>query len=63
MAMEMVVGPARSAADRRPPEWLAKDAADHSAGYGADRTGDNEARPRSCSGADPIGPGIRCDHH
>jgi hypothetical protein len=57
--MQMVVGPARRAANRRTPEWLAENAADHAAGDGANRTGDNEAGPRTGTGTHPIGAGTR----
>src|ERR1700735_2041328 len=53
MALEMVVGPARAAADRGTPERLAEDAADDAANQRARRTGDDE----TCSGA-----GRRADH-
>jgi hypothetical protein len=55
MAMEMIIGPARTTADRRTPERLAEDAADHAAGDGTNRTRDNKAGSRSCAGTDPIG--------
>jgi len=58
--MEMIVGPARTTADRRTPERLTENAADHAAGDGADRTGDNEAGSRACTGTDPIGARARC---
>jgi hypothetical protein len=53
--MEMIIGPARTTADRRTPEWLAEDTADHAAGDGANGTRDNKAGSRSCAGTDPIG--------
>ena len=53
--MQMIVGPAGGVADRRPPKRLAENAADHAAGDGADRTGDEKAGPRARTGADPIG--------
>jgi hypothetical protein len=56
VAMEMVVSPARRAADRRTPIWLAKNAADHAAGDGADRPRDQEAGSRPGASANPIGP-------
>jgi hypothetical protein len=54
MPMEVIVGPAMSAADRRTPERLAEDAADHAAGHGADRTGDQEAGSCASAGANPV---------
>jgi hypothetical protein len=57
--METIIGPARTTADRRPPERLAEDAADHPAGDGADRTRNNEAGSRSSAGTDPIGARVR----
>jgi hypothetical protein len=59
MPMQMIVGPARAATDRRPPERLTENAADHAAGDGADRTGDDQAGSRSRAGADPIGARVR----
>ncbi len=53
--MEMIVGPARPTADRRTPERLTENAADHTTGDGADWTGNKEAGSRSCTGTDPIG--------
>jgi hypothetical protein len=55
VAMEMIVGPARTTADRRTPERLTENTADYATGDGADRTGDNEAGSGSCAGTDPIG--------
>jgi hypothetical protein len=43
MTVEMIVGPARPATDRRSPERLAEYTADHTADHGAGRTGDHEA--------------------
>jgi hypothetical protein len=66
MAVKMIVGPARAAADRRAPERLAENAADDAAGNGADGTGNEEAGSRAGTGADPIGPRARrgqsCDN-
>jgi hypothetical protein len=39
MPMEVIVGPAMRASNRRPPKRLTKNAADH----GANRTGDQKA--------------------
>jgi hypothetical protein len=57
MAMQMIVGPARRAADRRTPIWLAENATDYPASDGANRTSDDEPGSRSGTGADPIGAG------
>jgi hypothetical protein len=54
MPVEVIVGPAVRAADRRTPERLAEDAADHAAGNGADRTGDEEAGSGTGPGANPV---------
>ena len=59
MAMEMIVGPAPAAADRRTPERLAENAANDAAGDGANRAGDKEAGSRTCARADPIGARVR----
>ena len=60
MPAEVIVGPAMRAADRRPPERLTENAADHAAGHGANRTGDEEASSRAGAGANPIGACRRC---
>jgi hypothetical protein len=62
MPMEMIVGPAMPMTDRRSPERPAENAADHPAGYGANRTGDEEAGSCAGSGANPIGPCRRCNN-
>ena len=54
-----------SAAERRPPERLAENAADGPAGDSANRTGDYEARTRTGGRADYIGASAlrsRCDY-
>jgi hypothetical protein len=63
MAMKMIVGPTRPAADRRTPERSAENASDHTAGDSADRTCDDEAGPCPGRSADPIGARVgRSDH-
>ena len=54
MPVEVIVGPAMCAADRRSPERLTEDAADHATGNGADRTGDEEAGSGTGPGANPV---------
>ncbi len=55
MTVEMIVGPACIAAERRTPERFAENAANHGAGDCAERTGNDQARPRSRRRAQPIG--------
>ncbi len=62
MTMEMIVDPTRAVTDRRPPERPAKNAADDSAGDGADRTCNNKARPGSGRCTDPVGARERRSH-
>jgi hypothetical protein len=58
--MEVIVGPAMCAADRRPPKRPAKNATDHAAGHGANRTGNQKAGSGTGAGANPIGACRRC---
>lgn len=55
MAMEVVVNPARAAADRRTPKRPAEDAAYHSPRHGTERTGDDQAGSRACRSTNPVG--------
>ena len=63
MPMQMIVSPAGGVTDRRPPERFAKNAADHPAGDGTDRTGDKKAGSRPGAGTDPVGPRARSAKH
>src|ERR1700728_2576034 len=62
MPVQMIVGPAMPAADRRAPERPAENSADHAAGDSADRTGNNQARSGAGSGADPVGACFQTRH-
>ena len=59
VAVETVVGPAMAPADRRTPERLAPDRADHAADYRAGRTGYQQARAGTGRCADHVGVGAR----
>jgi hypothetical protein len=62
MTMEMVVGPAHGAADRRPPKRLTENAANYPAGNGADRAGNNQAAPRPGRSTDQSACAVRAHH-
>src|SRR5580700_3459945 len=55
VAMEAVVGPAVTSADRRAPERLAVDRADDAASHGTDRSCDHKTNARAGRGTDHIG--------
>ena len=55
MPMEVIVGPAMRAADRRTPKRPTKNATDHAAGHGANRTRDQKAGSGAGAGANPVG--------
>jgi hypothetical protein len=62
MTAKMIVDPARAVTDRRSPERPAKNAADHTAGDGADRTCNNKTGASSRRSTDPVGARVRCNH-
>ena len=60
MPMEVIVGPAMPAANRRTPKRPTENATDDAAGHGANRTGDEKAGSSTGAGANPIGACRRC---
>ena len=60
MPMEVIVGPAMPAANRRTPKRPTENATDDAAGHGANRTGDEKTGSSTGAGANPIGACRRC---
>src|ERR1700744_3689327 len=55
VTVKAVVGPAMTAAQRRPPERLAIDSADDATGDSADRTGDEKTGAGACRSTNHVG--------